>query len=242
VTTIFDGPNFTFRLLRPNLRRAQRLAREGSPATARIVGIRIRRQTDDSPDVHEWALEVLRPGGERHRAGCRQRLAATRLEQLRLGDEVDVLIDDRGRTLIDDDGDLTTADLGHKVLKDPPPDGICDENFDLEKERRKSVAAKVVVHAAERVSFMGMAMVSIRLDVEVRPEGLASYVTTMKREPVPFYAQHLVAEGTVLPGTARPDKPDKVRVDWPAAAMAMPGNGVPAVLRQSPVANRSASA
>ena len=48
----------------------------------------------------------------------------------------------------------------------------------------------------------------------------------MKRELVPFYALHLVAAGTVLPGTARPGRTDKVRVDWPAAAMATPGNGV----------------
>ena len=48
----------------------------------------------------------------------------------------------------------------------------------------------------------------------------------MKRELVPFYAQHLVAAGTVLPGTARPGRTDKVRIDWPAAAMATPGNGV----------------
>ena len=233
MTTIFDGPHFTFRLLRPNLRRAQRLAREGSPATARIVGIRIRKQTDDSPDLHEWALVVARPGGETFRAGCRQRLGTERLEQLRLGDEVGVLVDDRGRTLIDD-GDLAHAELGHKVLKDPPLDGIYDENLDLDKERRRSLAAQVIVHGAERVTAFGMVMLNIRLDVEVRPEGEAPYRTTMKRELVPFYAQHLVAEGTVLPGTARPGRTDKVRVDWPAAAMATPGNGVPPALARTP--------
>jgi hypothetical protein len=243
VTTLFDGPNFTFRALRPNLRRAQRLARDGAPATARIVGIRVRTQTDNSPDLHEWALEVTRPGGETFRAGCRQRLATARLDRLRLGDEIAVLVDERGRTLIHEEGDLTRAELGHKVLKDPPLDGICDENVDLDKERRRSLAAQIVVRGAARVTVMGMAMMNIRLDVEVRPEGQPPYRTTLKRELVPFYAQHLVAEGTVLPGTARPQKPDKVRVDWPAAAMAVPGNGVaPALARQAPVANRSASA
>ena len=245
MTTLFDGPHFSFRALRPNLRRAQRIAREGAPATARIVGIRIRTQTDDSPDLHEWALEVTRPGGSRLRAGCRQRLTNARLQQLRLGDEVPVLVDERGGTLIDDDGDLAHAELGHKVLKDPPLEGIYDENADLDKERRRSVAAQVIVHGAERVTVLGMAMQNIRLDVEVRPEGLESYRTTIKRELVPFYAQHLVASGTVLPGTARPDRADKVRIDWPAAAMAVPGNGVPAALEpadQSPAAKRSASA
>lgn len=53
---ILDGPSFTFRALGPNLRRAQRLAREGVPATARITGIRILRGSDeDRPDHHEWA-------------------------------------------------------------------------------------------------------------------------------------------------------------------------------------------
>ena len=73
---IFDGPSFTFRSLRPNLRRAQKLAREGVPATARVAGIRILRGDDDSPDHHEWALEVVRATGETFRAGCRQRRRA----------------------------------------------------------------------------------------------------------------------------------------------------------------------
>src|SRR5204863_1298461 len=170
VTTLFDGPYFSFRALRPNLRRAQRIAREGVPATARIVGIQIRKQTDNSPDLHEWALEVTRPGGSRLRAGCRQRLTGARLVQLRLGDEVRVLVDERGGTLIHDDGDLTQAELGHKVLKDPPLDGIYDENADLDKERRRSLAAQVVVVGAERVTVFGMAMENIRVEVEVRPE------------------------------------------------------------------------
>lgn len=237
MTTIFDGPHLTFRVLRPNLRRAQRLARDGSPATARIAGIRIRTQSDDSPDLHEWALLVTRPGRETFRAGCRQRLTAARLDQLRLGDEVRVLVDDRGGTLIDEDGDLARAEVGHKVLKDAPLDGIYDENFDLDKERRRSLAAQIVVRGAERVTVLGMATSNIRLDVEVRPEGEAPYRTTMKRELVPFYARHLVAEGTVLPGTARPGRSDKVRIDWPAAAMAVPGNGVRAALEPMPGAS-----
>jgi len=54
----FSGPGFVARPLRPNLRRAQKLESRGTPATARIVGIRIRRQTDASPDHLEWALEL----------------------------------------------------------------------------------------------------------------------------------------------------------------------------------------
>ena len=226
MTTLFDGPSFTFRALRPNLRRAQRLARDGTPAVARIVGIRILRGSDDSPDHHEWALEVARGGGDTVRTGCRQRLGAARLERLRLGDEVRVLVDDRGGALIDEDGDLTRAELSHKVLKHLPLDGIYDENADLTKERRKATAAQVVVRGAERVTVLGMATQNVRLEVEVRPEGQPSYEATIKRELVPFYAQHLVALGTALPGTARPGRTDKVRIDWPAAAMAVPGNGV----------------
>ncbi len=178
MTTLFDGPHFTFRLLRPNLRRAQRLARDGAPATARIVGIRIRRGNDDSPDHHEWALEVARGGGDTVRVGCRQRLSTERLERLRLGDEVRVLVDDRGGTLIDDEDDLTRAQLSHKVLKDPPLDGIYDENADLTKERRKATAAHLVVRGAERVTVLGMETMNIRLEVEVRPEGQPPYEAT----------------------------------------------------------------
>lgn len=247
MTTILDGPSFTFRFLRPNLRRAQRIARSGAEARARVVGIRIRTQSDDSPDLHEWALEVAPASGPPFRAGCRQRLSTARLEHLRLGDEVRVLVDDRGGVLIAGEGDLAHAEVSHKVLKDPPLDGIYDENADLTKERRRSVAAHVVVRSAERVTVMGMSTLNIRLAVEVRPADQAPYETILKRELVPFYAQHLVAVGTVLPGTSRPGSSGKVRIDWPAAAMAVPGNGVPPALDrdqgpQSPAANFSASA
>ena len=86
------------------------------------------------------------------------------------------------------------------------------------------------------------------VDAEHRPRrrrgagGRARVRTTLKRELVPFYAQHLVAEGTALPGTSRPGRTDKVRVDWPAAAMATPGNGVaPAVQRVAEDAMPAAS-
>ena len=74
---------------------------------------------------------------------------------------------------------------------------------------------------------------NIDLDVDVEPDGEPAFRTTLKRELVPFYAQHLVAEGTVLPGTSRPGRTDKVRVDWPAAAMATPGNGVAPALERA---------
>ena len=229
---IFDGPSFTFRALRPNLRRAQRLAREGVPATARITGIRVLRGEDDSPDQLEWALEVRRATGETYRAGCRQRLSQARLERLRLGDEIGVLVDGDGHTLIAEDGVLEHAELSHKVLKDPPADGISDEHHDLTKERRKALAARVVVRAARRTTVLGMATQNIDLDVDVEPEDEPAFQTTLKRELVPFYAQHLVAAGTVLPGTARPGRTSKVRVDWPAAAMATPGNCVAPALER----------
>lgn len=243
---IFDGPSFTFRALRPNLRRAQRLAREGTPATAWITGIRIVRGSDeDSPDHHEWALEVRLATGETFRAGCRQRLPQVLLEQLRLGDEVGVLVDGDGHTMIAEEAGLEHAELSHKVLKDPPADGVYDVHHDLAKERRKAVAATVVVRSARRTTVLGMSMLNVDLDVDVEPEGGAAFRTTLKRELVPFYALHLVAEGTVLSATSRPGHTNKVRVDWPAAAMATPGNGVAPALAQvakDPTAPVSATA
>jgi len=229
----FSGPGFVARPLRPNLRRAQKLESRGTPATARIVGIRIRRQTDASPDHLEWALELTHPAtGAALRVGCRQRLGHARLERIRLGDEVRVHVDEDANTLIDEDDG--SAELSHKVLKHPPSDGIEDENVDLADERRKSLPAQVVVRAATPTTVLGMATMNLDLDVDVTPEGGPPYRTRMKRELVPFYALHLVAEGTVLPGTARPGRPEKVRVDWPAAAMAHPGNGL-APARPRPV-------
>lgn len=221
MSTVFDySPSFRF--LRRNLRRAQKIAREGRATTGTVVGIWVRRQSEDSPDRHEWALLV-----EGRRLGIRQHLAPDVEERVRLGDALRVKVDRKGGALIVEDGEHRSSELNHKVVE-PPPDGIDDQNHDLTKERSKAAPATITVRSAAPSEVFGMTVLNTDLQVSVQPEGATAYDTVLKRELVPFYASHLVAPGTVLPGTARAGQ-GKVRVDWPAAAMAHPGNGEPPV-------------
>lgn len=208
--------------LRRNVRAGTRLLEQGNRTTARITGIRVVPGGEDSPDQHEFRLE--RPGSPA--AGCRQQLGPL-APTFRLGAEVPVRYDQDGRVIIDTPA-LGGGDAwGYKALSDPPAEGIEDPGLRLDKERRKAVPATVTVLHAQRASFFGAFQAGIDLRVRVEGDGVDPHEADVKREWVPFYASHLVAEGTVLPGLARPGRPGKVRIDWPAAAVADPGVGRP---------------
>ena len=241
----FGGTGGGGRLLRNNLRKAESLLRDGERADATITGIRVRRGNDDSPDQHEFALAYSAGTGP-VRAGCRQRLGGFE-RRVRLGMEVPIRHDGEGRAIVeltalglDEDG---TGDF--KPLGEPPADGIEDENFDLEKERRKAAAVSATVLGVTPFTLLGIATENV--DVRVRVDGGEGgpYETVVKRALVPFYATHLAAPGTVLPALVRVGRPDKVKLDWPAAALADPGVGRPpaeALAASQPAAEEVASA
>lgn len=189
----------------------------------------MRPGADGSVDQHEWAVEVARPDGGVDRRGCRQRLGSDVTPQIRLGQMLEVRIDDAGGVLLVD-GDLTEAEVHHKVLDPPPDDGIADGGHDLAKERRKAVGARLHVLAAERATVFGVPTTGVDLRVRVEPDHEAPFETTLKNVGLPFYATHLAAAGAVLAGTSRPGRQNAVRVDWPASAVADPGLGLPPAL------------
>ncbi len=222
------GPSGSSRWLRHNLRAGEKLLREGERATARISGIRVTTGQQDSPDDHEFALEYAGAGGASARSGCRQDLGAFARE-VRLGMEVPIRHDGAGKAIVDVNAlGVEGADAwGYKPLGEPPADGIEDANFRLEKERRKAAAARLTVLAAQRSVVLGMQTANVDLHVRVAPEAGEPYETVVERALVPFYATHLVVPGSEVLGLVRPDRPEKVRIDWPASAVADPGIGRP---------------
>ncbi len=225
---LFDGFGPTAggapKFLRGNLKTAERLLADGERGTAQIVGIRIETHIDEADD-YEYALRL---DAERT-VGCRQRLGPL-LEDIRLGQEVPIRHDGGDRALIDTPAMGSEADgaWGYKALGDPPGAGIEDDRFQLAKERRKAAAATATILSLEPFTLMGMRTESFAVTVRVEVPGEAPYETALKRELIPFYAAHLAEPGTELPALVRPDRPDKVRIDWPAAAVADPGVGRPA--------------
>lgn len=233
---VFDGLDFggggAPRFMRHNLRAAERLLAEGEQATARICGIRVRQGTDNAPDDHEFALELTDATSGFVRVGFRQRLGAL-TRDVRLGMEVPIRRDARGRAIVDAPAMGLGADAtwGYKPLGDPPADGIADDNFDFARERRKSVEVAVTLLSATSRSVMGMPVENLDLELRVAPATGEPYEARVTRALVPFYALHLLQPGTELPGLVRTSRPDKVRIDWPAAAVADPGIGVRGVGR-----------
>lgn len=234
---VFDGfdliPSGGKGRLRRNLRAGERLLTDGERATARLTGIRVGYGGEDSPDRHEFRVEFAGAGAEVTVAGCRQRLEAL-ASGVRLGMQVPVRFDQRGRAIIDTPAMGGGDAWGYKALDEPPAPGIEDYRFDLRKEARKAEPVSIELLSARRATFLGAGVAGADLRVRVTPAVGVPYESTIKREMVPFYAAHLAAEGTVLPGLARTGKPDKIRIDWPAAVMADPGVGRPAAEIEQP--------
>jgi hypothetical protein len=225
------------KFLRGNVRAGEKLLAEGERATAQIAGIRVRRGNEDSPDQYEFSLRFTGSTATTVRAGCRMSLGAL-LRDIRLGMEVPIRHDGRERAIIDVPAmaDVAGEDAawGYKPL-DPPQDGITDDNFNLEKERRKSDAVVAAVVSVTPFEVMGLRTQNFDVRVRVTPaDGGAPYETVAKRQAVPFYALHLAEPGVELPALVRPGRPDKVRIDWPAAAVADRGVGRPPAAAVAP--------
>ena len=155
----------------------------------------MKRGTVGSPDQHEFCLQLA--GG---RAGCRQRLYAL-LPGIRVGMEVPIRHDGRGRVIIDTPamGIGEDAAWGYKALDDPPPVGIADDNVDLEKERRKAVAVVATVLSMTPYAPMGIGTENFDVHVRVAAPAGEPYETVVKRELIPFYATHLARPGRSCP-------------------------------------------
>ena len=196
----------------------------GEEAVGRLVGIDIGETSTETSTVRvdDYAVQVGGPAG--FTSGIRQRLDPERL--VRLGMVVTVRHLD-GRAVID--WAATCGGKGYQgggaLLKSPPAEGIVDSTLGLDKVQRKGVAATVIVTgAAIRDAMLGLSQV-LALDLAVTAEGVDGYDTQLTKVEVPHYASHLAEVGALLPAWVRPNRLDRVVIDWPAAAMASPGVG-----------------
>lgn len=210
------------KLLRRNVKTGEKLLAEGELGTAQICGIRVRPGHDSSPDQQEFALAFAGTC-----VGCRQDVGAL-LPTMRLGMEVPIRHDGDEQAIIDLPALGGDADAwGYKPLGEPPADGIDDYRVRLDKERRRASHAALIVLGAQRSVVLGITAQNVNLRVRVEQPGVPPYEAAVERELVPFYAAHLVEPGSRVPGLVRDDQPGKVRIDWPAAAIADPGIGRP---------------
>ncbi len=206
----------------------------GQTTRATLVGIAVSYVSDGDTTrrVDDYALEMTM--GEV--LGVRQRLQPD--DVVRLGMMLTVVVD-RGAAVIE--WQATCADLGlngetdtfrWKALKTPPERGIVDAAETLVSTRKKGVPVSVRIEEVEsRSALFGLATM-LDLEVVVTPPGEEPYATRLKRAEIPFYASHLCRAGLELPGYIRPQRPDKVGLDWPAAAMREPGIGQPAAVER----------
>lgn len=199
-------------------RKLKKLIAEGERLRARIDGIRVVYKSD-SADEYNWRLAVRGPTGE-FVAGVRQQLTPKE-ELVTLGSEVDVLHLD-GRTAIDWPrtlerlvGEPGGSILPVKMRMDAPDPGIVDERLDTKRlERGTRTTARVL--ATEPVFALGMPTQNQHLTLQLAD----GREVVVKRALIPGYAHHLLSVGAALPVAVDAKKPDKVSVDWPAAAMA----------------------
>ncbi len=216
-----------FAFLERNRRRAVRLARDGERARGRIVGIRVRRQTDNSPDRYEFAVEVL-GGAQPFRAGVRQYLVPW--EPLRLGMEVEVRHDAEQRTIIDWErtigAEARDVELVGWKRVDPPADGIDDDTLDGKRLERGTRTQATIASAGWYSGFFSPLGVNAHDLVLTVEEEAGPRRVELGRQTVPPYAKHLLREGVVLPVAVDAKKPERVTIDWAAAAVAEPGVGV----------------
>jgi len=199
----------------------ERLHERGELVSATIYAIRVVTKSD-SADEWTYGLDLVTSGGPL-RVAVRQRLIPDPW-RAPLGARVLARHHD-GEAAIDWPATLDEAGVPHqatvlaiKTLKKPIPPGI-DDNSINRKRLRDGVCSEAQVVSSRPVELMGMPTENRRIELRV---GDRTFV--LKRERVPSYAQALAVAGAMLPVALDPKRPERVTIDWPAAAMRAAGS------------------
>lgn len=190
---------------------------QGAPSEGRIVGIRRFSVSEDESTVEleEYAVEI---GGDvgAEQLGIRQRLDP--LRDVRLG--MPVTVHRQGDAAIIRWG--TPTERRWKRVKPPAP-GI-EDKIDGPPRGGWARGEVEVLDLGSRSGMLGFTTVA---QAKVLfSDGTEALVD--KYVP-PFYASHLGAVGDRLPALQHPRDPRKIAIDWPAAAVAVPGVGLAAL-------------
>ena len=203
----------------------------GSRHSGRIAAIRVTQTRDENPiRLDDYVVQVEAAGGGGMFA-IRQRLQPEGYVRLGMPVVVAVLGDD---AMIDWAATLGAAGIPAenntakwKMVKDDGAGGIVDETIGLAKWQRKGVPATLEITGIGLVKVLGGLAKKTQLTIIVRQDGASPYESTLKLDQAPHYARHLPVVEAVLPGFVDARRPDKVAIDWPAAATRNPGVGVP---------------
>jgi hypothetical protein len=203
---------------------------KGSRHHGRITAIRVTQTRDEHPIRLDTYVVAVEPAGGGAVHAIRQRLLPD--DYVRLGMIVVVAVH-RGAAIIDWAATMAASGIAAenntikwKMAKDDGAGGIIDENLGLAKWQRKGLPATVEITGFGVKQVLGGLATKPQLTVIVRRAGDAAYETTMSFDEAPHYARHLPVVGASLPGYVDAKRPDKVTIDWPAAAMRDPGVGV----------------
>lgn len=183
---------------------------QGEPAEGKIVGIRRFEigDEDSTYEVEDYAIDV---GGEL--VGIRQKLYPR--EDVRLG--MPVTVHRLGNVAVMRWGSPT--DNRWKAVK-PPALGIEDKVAG--PPRGWTSADAEILDLGSRSGMLGLTTIAqAKVRFSDGSEGIVD------KWVAPFYATHLGGVGTKLPALRHPRDTGKVRIDWPAAALANPGIGLP---------------
>jgi hypothetical protein len=185
----------------------------GAPAEGTIVGIRRFTVSEDESTVEleEYAVDVA---GEV--LGIRQRLSP--FQDVRFG--MPVTVHRLGKAAVIRWG--VPVERRWKSVKAPAA-GIEDKIAGPPKGGWTRGEAEIL-DLGSRSAMLGLATVA---QAKVRfSDGTEALVD---KYAVPFYASHIGAVGDRLPAQQHPRDAQKIRIDWPAAAIAVPGIGIAAL-------------
>lgn len=199
---------------------AARLLAEGRRVPGTVVGIHVwvtGGGEDSSPELHEgWAVE-----GDGRLYGIHQDLEPK--SHVRLGMPVELRVDG-DRAVIVWGKDARAEDW--KPLKVPPERGIRDDRDPYAKVVSVrgvwTPAAVEIGGSRERKAMFGLTKAT-DVVATARFDG-GEQAVELRKHPAPFYATHLYAEGTTIPGWI---SGQRLIIDWQAAAEQQPGVGVP---------------
>lgn len=193
----------------------------GERGVAVVRGITVLTAGDDTPTRQRLRLEVEGPMPETDGV---ELTGAPRW--IRYGQTLPVVRSRRGWEV---EWDAAPGPAPTSVARVKPPDaGIDDKTNKAPRARRKGAPCTVEIREVTAGTFLGMGTDRLDLVTTITTDGMEDYALELKRQEVPFYAAHLLRPATVVPGWVRPGRPDKVVIDWPQAAMAVPGIGEPA--------------
>lgn len=207
------------------------MLQEAPLAPARLDGFRVQaRSSDDGSSRTDWffAVTVTPQGGQLFRTGCKQRIPNSR-EHLRVG--MPLLVRHEGsKAIIDWAESLDALGLegdneafGWKPLRTPPENGIEDRTLGSDSKRlaRGFRTTATLTGLEPFTNFLGVQEWQRRnLHVHLADSPTGPREATLTKVTIPDYAQRLLHDQAQLPVAVDPDKPDRITIDWVAAASA----------------------